>query len=219
MAHKTLISGTAYSVTGGRELIGGTGYGCKGGKTLIGGTAFKVKFDDGLTWIINKTFRVMPLSQEIDFISNGKQFKRFSIIGDRINGFSLKLPGDRTVGSEVATTFGQDMTKISNGSVAVLGDAFDNGSSTTPEVAFIGDFFEFCAVFIFTSAALNGSFNAILGHIACFGTIYGKFQTNVHGGVATTLTGSQSDFTCEACEDSTFLSIGSAFLALNCGPV
>ena len=80
MAHKTLISGTAYSVTGGRELIGGTGYGCKGGKTLIGGTAFKVKFDDGLTWIINKTFRVMPLSQEIDFISNGKQFKRFSII-------------------------------------------------------------------------------------------------------------------------------------------
>jgi len=80
MAHKTLISGTAYSVTSGRELIGGTGYGCKGGKTLIGGTAFKVKFDDGLTWIINKTFRVMPLSQEIDFISNGKQFKRFSII-------------------------------------------------------------------------------------------------------------------------------------------
>lgn len=80
MAHKTLISGTVYSVTGGRELIGGTGYGCKGGKTLIGGTAFKVKFDDGLTWIINKTFTVMPLSQEIDFISNGKQFKRFSVI-------------------------------------------------------------------------------------------------------------------------------------------
>lgn len=44
MAHKTLISGTAYSVTGGRELIGGTGYGCKAGKTLIGGTAFDVPF-------------------------------------------------------------------------------------------------------------------------------------------------------------------------------
>lgn len=42
MAHKTLISGTAYSVTGGRELIGGTGYGCKAGKTIIGGTAFDV---------------------------------------------------------------------------------------------------------------------------------------------------------------------------------
>lgn len=44
MAHKTLISGTAYSVTGGRELIGGTGYGCKAGKTLIGGTAFTIPF-------------------------------------------------------------------------------------------------------------------------------------------------------------------------------
>lgn len=44
MAHKTLISGTAYSVSGGRELIGGTGYGCKAGKTLIGGTAFDVPF-------------------------------------------------------------------------------------------------------------------------------------------------------------------------------
>lgn len=44
MAHKTLISGTAYSVTGGRELIGGTGYGCKAGKTLIGGTAYEIKF-------------------------------------------------------------------------------------------------------------------------------------------------------------------------------
>ena len=44
MAHKTLISGTAYSVTGGRELISGTGYDCKAGKTIIGGTAFDVPF-------------------------------------------------------------------------------------------------------------------------------------------------------------------------------
>ena len=48
MAHKTLISGTAYSVSSGRELIGGTGYGCKGGKTLIGGTAFTVPFSKGI---------------------------------------------------------------------------------------------------------------------------------------------------------------------------
>ena len=48
MAHKTLISGTAYSVTGGRELIGGTGYDCKAGKTIIGGTAFTVPFSKGI---------------------------------------------------------------------------------------------------------------------------------------------------------------------------
>lgn len=48
MAHKTLISGTAYSVTGGRDLIGGTGYDCKAGKTIIGGTAFTVPFSKGI---------------------------------------------------------------------------------------------------------------------------------------------------------------------------
>ena len=48
MAHKTLISGTAYSVTGGRELIGGTGYGCKAGKTIIGGTSFDIPFAKGI---------------------------------------------------------------------------------------------------------------------------------------------------------------------------
>lgn len=44
MAHKTLISGTAYSVTGGRELIGGTGYSIKKGRTLIGGAGYDITF-------------------------------------------------------------------------------------------------------------------------------------------------------------------------------
>ena len=44
MEHKTLISGTAYSVTGGRELIGGTGYSIKKGRTLIGGTGYDITF-------------------------------------------------------------------------------------------------------------------------------------------------------------------------------
>lgn len=80
MAHKTLISGTAYSVTGGRELIGGTGYGCKAGKTIIGGTAFEVKFRDGLTWIINEKFNGKKgIAQSADFTSNGKKFDYFKI--------------------------------------------------------------------------------------------------------------------------------------------
>ena len=44
MAHKTLISGTAYDVKGGRDLIAGTGYAKKQGKTLIDGTAYKIGF-------------------------------------------------------------------------------------------------------------------------------------------------------------------------------
>ena len=76
MAHKTLISGTAYSVSGGRELIGGTGYGCKAGKTLIGGTAFDIAFDDGtaLSWYLNTTIAIPKKEIYGNFSSKGRNF-------------------------------------------------------------------------------------------------------------------------------------------------
>ncbi len=43
MAGKTLIGGTAYTITGGKTMIGGTVRSLKSGKTLIGGTAYDVK--------------------------------------------------------------------------------------------------------------------------------------------------------------------------------
>ena len=48
MAHKTLISGTAYSVSGGRELIGGTGYAKKKGRVLVNGTGYDIPFSSGI---------------------------------------------------------------------------------------------------------------------------------------------------------------------------
>lgn len=51
MAHKTLISGTAYAVKGGRDLIAGTGYAKKQGKTLIDGTEHAISFDIPLSTI------------------------------------------------------------------------------------------------------------------------------------------------------------------------
>lgn len=44
MAHKALIGGTGYSITGGRTLIGGTGYVINKGRTLIGGTGYDIAF-------------------------------------------------------------------------------------------------------------------------------------------------------------------------------
>ncbi len=44
MAHKTLINGTAYSVSGGKTLVNGTAYSIKNGKTLVGGTAYGIEF-------------------------------------------------------------------------------------------------------------------------------------------------------------------------------
>ena len=63
MAHKTLISGTAYSVTGGRELIGGTGYDCKDGKTIIGGTEFTVPFSKGIPLSTITTGAILYLNE------------------------------------------------------------------------------------------------------------------------------------------------------------
>ena len=45
MAHKTLIDGVGYSVTGGKTLVDGTGRKITGGNTLIGGSAYIMKFD------------------------------------------------------------------------------------------------------------------------------------------------------------------------------
>lgn len=42
MAHKTLIDGTAYGISGGKTLIDGTAFSIKGGKTLVDGTAYEV---------------------------------------------------------------------------------------------------------------------------------------------------------------------------------
>ena len=44
MAHKTLIGGTAYEITGGNTIVNGTAYSIKNGKTLVNGTAYEVEF-------------------------------------------------------------------------------------------------------------------------------------------------------------------------------
>lgn len=44
MAHKTLVGGTAYEISGGKTLVGGTAYNISNGKTLVGGTAYTIGF-------------------------------------------------------------------------------------------------------------------------------------------------------------------------------
>lgn len=42
MAHKTLVGGTAYDISGGKTLIGGTEYEIPGGRTLVDGTGYSI---------------------------------------------------------------------------------------------------------------------------------------------------------------------------------
>ena len=44
MAHKALVNGTAYEVTGGKALVDGTAYSVTKGRTLVGGTGYDVSF-------------------------------------------------------------------------------------------------------------------------------------------------------------------------------
>ena len=44
MAHKTLVNGTSYDITGGKTLVSGTAYSIAGGKTLVGGTGYDISF-------------------------------------------------------------------------------------------------------------------------------------------------------------------------------
>lgn len=76
MAHKTLIGGTAYGVTGGKTLVGGTGYSIKGGKTLIDGTVYSVSF--GIPWnkyscnVTNGYVQITPSGKTGTFSYTGK---------------------------------------------------------------------------------------------------------------------------------------------------
>ncbi len=51
MAHKTLINGTAYEISGGRTLVNGTAYSIDKGKTLVGGTVYEVGFGPAMCTI------------------------------------------------------------------------------------------------------------------------------------------------------------------------
>ncbi len=44
MAHKTLIGGTSYEITGGKTLVDGTSYSVKNGKVLVDGTEYDISF-------------------------------------------------------------------------------------------------------------------------------------------------------------------------------
>lgn len=52
MAHKTLIGGTAYEISGGKTLVDGTAYSIKNGKTLVDGTAYEVGFGGLISFFI-----------------------------------------------------------------------------------------------------------------------------------------------------------------------
>lgn len=64
MAHKTLVDGTAYEITGGKTLVGGTAYSIAGGKTMVDGTVYDISFGHPLiTFNLNLNSLGVPAYQ------------------------------------------------------------------------------------------------------------------------------------------------------------
>lgn len=71
MAHRTLIGGTGYDISGGRDLIGGTGYGKKKGRVLVNGTGYDVPFSSGIpigTLAVGSTVKIGVNGKSYDFL-------------------------------------------------------------------------------------------------------------------------------------------------------
>lgn len=92
MAHKTLIDGTAYEISGGKALVNGTAYSIKNGKTLVGGTAYEIGFeaftpilDMGvLTFTYSSFFKYYSASCAVDSLPENFTSANALMIGDDI---------------------------------------------------------------------------------------------------------------------------------------
>lgn len=77
MAHKTLIGGTAYEVSGGKCNVNGTAYSIKSGKTKIGGTGYDINFSNEILaseLSVGSTVKLMENGKLVEYlvVNNGK---------------------------------------------------------------------------------------------------------------------------------------------------
>ncbi len=144
MAHKTLISGTAYEVKGGKCLVNGTSYDIKKGRTLINGTGEDIVFSS-----------VSPILDENDWttireVSDAGQGANYWSIGDRkavtLNGtvghltlsnymtyaFIIGFNHNASVEGTNRIHFQLAKTALSGGiDVALCDSSYNSGVSTT----------------------------------------------------------------------------------------
>lgn len=74
MAHKTLIRGTAYDITGGKTLASGTSYSIKNGKTRVSGTEYDIGFGVPISTLAvgdSVYFNVNGVSKEFFVVHQG----------------------------------------------------------------------------------------------------------------------------------------------------
>ena len=112
MAHKALINGTAYGISGGKTLVGGTAYKINKGKTLVSGTAYSISFLTGNEAGLYKNGSLVYLWDEL--VSNG----------------AVTLDGTTITDYSTSSTYGGDL-RIPEGITIIYQSAFQSCSSLT----------------------------------------------------------------------------------------
>lgn len=73
MAHKSLIGGTAYEITGGKTLVDGTAYEIEKGRALVDGTALEIVFSNGATVIVTSSVSDTSDQNHCSLYINGEE--------------------------------------------------------------------------------------------------------------------------------------------------
>lgn len=115
MAHKVLVDGTAYEISGGRTLVNGTGYSIDKGKTLVGGTAYEVGFGVPCTVTI-VAFGISP-NGNANVTLNGQTYsaKGVSVSNDQNNPTKLAeitVPSGTVMSCSACTSLGNSKGTI-----------------------------------------------------------------------------------------------------------
>ena len=110
MAHKTLIGGTAYEISGGKTLVNGTVYSIKNGKTLVDGTAYEVGFVDLISFSWYTGIGTLKLSAE-----PGMTWEEWVGSGYNPGGFVLKYQSNKKKYYVYNENYGGDVHYDTNG--------------------------------------------------------------------------------------------------------
>lgn len=129
MAHKAMIGGKAYEVSGGKAMVGGTVYDISGGKTMVGGKVYEIGFSGPTT--------------AVTITTNGAVHSTYVYV--TINGSKYSEAANLTVeqGTEISAYVGGLGTKeikFNNATVATSGTyTFNTAGYSTVSIIMSGN--------------------------------------------------------------------------------
>lgn len=117
MAHRVLINGTGYSISGGRELINGTSYSKKKGRVLVNGTGYDIPFLIPVTIVGGKSSASAGSGQGLGYAEyNGAKYTDETIymqLGEQVR-IRLRASMNMLYSKLVLTVYGETIagTKV-----------------------------------------------------------------------------------------------------------